>query len=93
MKTVCLTAARGAGLPWGLAEEAGYAAGWLTARGMDGGAALLAHLGTLAGGRVCRDHLRPGVVGAGGAARFARSRPAQRWTTMQDCRRVSHPGR
>ena len=29
-------AARGAGLPWGLAEEAGKAARWLTARGLPG---------------------------------------------------------
>lgn len=29
-------AARGAGLPWGLAEEAGKAARWLTARGLSG---------------------------------------------------------
>lgn len=46
VETLCLKAARGAGLPWGLAEEAGFAAGWLTARGADGAAALLAHLGT-----------------------------------------------
>ena len=33
-------ATRGAGYPWGLAEEAGRAVRWLCARGMDGGAAL-----------------------------------------------------
>lgn len=33
-------AARGAGYPWGLAEEAGRAVRWLCIRGLDGGAAL-----------------------------------------------------
>lgn len=44
VETLCLKAARGAGMPWGLAEEAGFAAGWLAARSIDGPAALLAHL-------------------------------------------------
>ncbi len=38
---LCLKAARGAGMSWGLAEEAGYAARWLYARGLDGPGALL----------------------------------------------------
>ncbi len=38
---LCLKAARGAGLSWGLAEEAGYAARWLYERGLDGPGALL----------------------------------------------------
>lgn len=37
-------AARGAGMEWGLAEEAGFAAGWLSANGVDGAGALLDHL-------------------------------------------------
>lgn len=37
-------AARGAGMEWGLAEEAGAAAGWLAAIGVDGAKALLDHL-------------------------------------------------
>ena len=41
---LCMKAARGAGMAWGLAEEAGFAAGWLTERGVDGPASLLAHL-------------------------------------------------
>lgn len=41
---LCLKAARGAGMAWGLAEEAGYAARWLQSRGIDGATALLAHL-------------------------------------------------
>ena len=37
-------AARGAGMPWGLADEAGFAVGWLHARGMPGVAALCRYL-------------------------------------------------
>lgn len=33
-------AARGAGYPWGIAEEAGQAARWLCSHGLDGCAAL-----------------------------------------------------
>ena len=36
IEATCKRAARGAGLPWGLAEEAGKAARWLTARGLPG---------------------------------------------------------
>lgn len=39
-------AARGAGLGWGMAEEAGYAVRWLSAHGADGLGALLACLTT-----------------------------------------------
>jgi hypothetical protein len=41
---LCLKAARGAGMSWGLAEEAGYAAAWMAGRGLDGPGALLAQL-------------------------------------------------
>jgi hypothetical protein len=58
---LCLKAARGAGMSWGLAEEAGFAARWLYARGIDGPAALLAHL-EWADGRPC-DAVRPAAVG------------------------------
>ncbi|RCW79031.1 DUF3726 domain-containing protein [Paracoccus lutimaris] len=44
IEALCLKAARGAGMPWGLAEEAGFAAGWLALHGLDGAALLLAHL-------------------------------------------------
>ena len=44
VEALCLKAARGAGLSWGLAEEAGLAARWLYWRGIDGPGALLAHL-------------------------------------------------
>lgn len=37
-------AARGAGFSWGLAEEAGFAAGWLARQGIDGAAIMLALL-------------------------------------------------
>ncbi len=40
-------AARGAGMSWGLAEEAGFAVRWLAERGFDGPALLLAHLDRL----------------------------------------------
>jgi len=43
-------AARGAGLPWGLAEEAGWAACWLEMRGIAGAEALAANLEALADG-------------------------------------------
>ncbi|GAN80996.1 DUF3726 domain-containing protein [Acidocella aminolytica] len=48
VEMLCLKAARGAGMPWGLAEEAGLAAGWLAARGVHGASVLLAHLTTRA---------------------------------------------
>lgn len=44
VETLCTKAARGAGMPWGLAEEAGFAAGWLVAQGINGPSALLAYL-------------------------------------------------
>ncbi len=44
VESVCAKAARGAGMSWGLAEEAGYAAGWLASRGFDGAGALARHL-------------------------------------------------
>lgn len=43
-EVLCLKAARGAGYSWGLAEEAGVAAGQLWAQGIDGAAAVLACL-------------------------------------------------
>ncbi len=46
---LCLKAARGAGLCWGLAEEAGFAAQWLYSHGIDGPGALLTHLDRFAG--------------------------------------------
>ena len=44
VESVCSKAARGAGMSWGLAEEAGYAAGWLVAHGLDGASMLARHL-------------------------------------------------
>ncbi len=43
-EALCQKAARGAGMAWGLAEEAGFAAGWLAAHGVDGATALFRHL-------------------------------------------------
>ncbi|MCA0270670.1 MAG: DUF3726 domain-containing protein [Proteobacteria bacterium] len=42
--SLCAKAARGAGMDWGLTEEAGFAIGWLHRHGVDGASALLAHL-------------------------------------------------
>ncbi|SPH16808.1 hypothetical protein DEA8626_00322 [Defluviimonas aquaemixtae] len=36
VEALCLKAARGAGMSWGLAEEAGHAAAWLAAQGLPG---------------------------------------------------------
>ena len=44
LEVLCLKAARGAGLSWGLAEEAGFAIRWLFSRGIDGAGVLLSHL-------------------------------------------------
>ena len=66
VSALCMKAARGAGMSWGMAEEAGFAAGWLTARGIDGPGQLLAHL-TAAQGRAWGDlcpQVAPGVWGA-----------------------------
>ncbi|MCA8879154.1 MAG: DUF3726 domain-containing protein [Rhodobacteraceae bacterium] len=41
IRALCLKAARGAGMDWGIAEEAGSAAAWLSERGLDGPGALL----------------------------------------------------
>ncbi len=42
--SLCLKAARGAGMDWGMAEEAGFAAAWLVSLGIDGPTYLRAHL-------------------------------------------------
>lgn len=42
--SLCMKAARGAGMSWGLAEEAGYAAAWLVQHGFDGPKQLYSHL-------------------------------------------------
>jgi hypothetical protein len=44
VEAVCAKAARGAGLSWGLAEEAGAAARWLAAQGLPGPELLARHL-------------------------------------------------
>jgi Protein of unknown function (DUF3726) len=49
IEALCLKASRGAGMSWGMAEEAGFAARWLSARGIDGPSALLAYLEEAAG--------------------------------------------
>lgn len=42
--SLCMKAARGAGMSWGMAEEAGFAAAWLVSHGIDGPSYLRAHL-------------------------------------------------
>lgn len=42
--SLCMKAARGAGMDWGLAEEAGFAAAWLVQHGINGPKHLFAHL-------------------------------------------------
>ena len=54
VSALCFKAGRGAGMSWGLAEEAGYAAAWLYARGLDGPGNLASHL-TFATGMTWQD--------------------------------------
>ncbi|MCX7561301.1 DUF3726 domain-containing protein [Sulfitobacter sp. F26204] len=42
--SLCMKAARGAGMSWGMAEEAGFASAWLVAHCIDGPSCLYAHL-------------------------------------------------
>jgi hypothetical protein len=54
--SLCMKAARGAGMGWGLAEEAGFAAAWLVHHGIDGPRHLMAHLESAQGrawGNLC----------------------------------------
>ena len=63
IEALCLRAARGAGLDWGLAEEAGQAARWLCAAGLDGLTAVHATLTTPVATTLCVD-TRTGAVTA-----------------------------
>ncbi len=54
IEQLCLKAARGAGMSWGLAEEAGFAAAWLARHGLDGPMAVLAQI-SHAQGRVWQE--------------------------------------
>lgn len=54
VETTAKKAARGAGYPWGLAEEAGKASRWLCARDIDGNAALANLLGLVDGANLPR---------------------------------------
>lgn len=54
-------AARGAGYPWGLAEDAATATRWLCAQGLDGCAALAALLSTTDGADLARHTPQPGA--------------------------------
>lgn len=64
---LCRKAARGAGCPWGLAEEAGKAARWLASHGLPGPEALAALLDAPRSCRCGNDEQAPGcslVLGA-----------------------------
>jgi hypothetical protein len=52
ISALCLRAARGAGLGWGMAEECAHAATWLAARGFDWADAVLYQLETPSGRQV-----------------------------------------
>jgi hypothetical protein len=66
VEALCLKAARGAGMSWGLAEEAGFAAGWLARIGLNGPGLLLRLLDRM-GGATAPDQ-RPAQTGAQWAA-------------------------
>ncbi len=51
VQSLAIKAARGAGYPWGLAEEAGYTLRWLSAHGLPGTAALATLLAAMDGYR------------------------------------------
>lgn len=75
---LAVKAARGAGLPWGLADEAGFALRWLEARGLPGAEALALYLPKLeaadthaflegrAGGPLCPLRLGAALLDFGG---------------------------
>lgn len=60
IESVCRNAARGAGMSWGLAEEAGFAAGWMASRGLDGAELLAMHLHSKQ--ETCWTDVRPVVI-------------------------------
>lgn len=51
IESLCFKASRGAGMSWGMAEEAGWAVSWLVQRGIDATPLLLAQLRGAAGKR------------------------------------------
>lgn len=64
-------AARGAGLPWGLAEEVGYAMAWLAERGIDASGSLLDILNARTHGDTAGDPLLAGISIADRAQKLA----------------------
>ena len=64
---LCRKAARGAGCPWGMAEEAGKAARWLASHGLPGPEALAALLDAPRNCRCGKDDQAPGCALALGA--------------------------
>lgn len=96
IEAVCMKAARGAGLPWGLAEEAGMAARRLAEAGLPGPEWLLAYLEGPRGRApaIGRGHWRP--EGEGGlcpiATGAALSDRAGRSEPLPTLHHVLHPG-
>lgn len=80
-RALSVKAARGAGLPWGLAEEAGHAVSWLESRHAPGAAALAALLlrrdGREDAGRDC-----PLAFGTALADMQGRPAPEPRWLAV-----------
>jgi hypothetical protein len=67
----CKKAARGAGLPWGLAEEVGQAMAWLAGQGIDALPVLLDYLEALPDRDASGDPIRAGTWIADQAKRLA----------------------
>ena len=63
MRSLSMKAARGCGLPWGLAEEAGFAVWWLEARCHPGVQALATYLNEIEGKETKSEHC-PITLGA-----------------------------
>lgn len=86
VEALSLKAARGAGLSWGMAEEAGYAATWLEARGLDGASTLLALLDLCGGGDLAS--LAPDIDGRTWRAKGAHLCPLVVGTALSDLRGI-----
>lgn len=78
-------AARGAGLAWGLAEEAGKATHWLAVRGLPGVGLLARHLQRSDG--LAYDDLAPVINGARWSARSGDLCPVIAGAALSDCAR------
>lgn len=87
IEALSLKAARGAGLSWGMAEEAGYAATWLETRGLDGASTLLALLDLYSDGDLAS--LAPDVDDRSWRARGPHLCPLAAGTALSDFRALA----